>query len=180
MRRHRRQGTRRELISQFDEWAAAYWPRLYACAEKNADEWTDVELLLTDTLRTVARVFSQRPMGEELLFRYAMRCLRNAARQTHRRNRVSRHAESCFGEAQQQHWERMETLHCANSLHATLLELLQQIPDESAALLKMKQWERLTFADIAGRIGVPESTVRRRYEAALALLRNKLKNTDHE
>ncbi len=46
MHHSRSKGTRSELIRRFDEWVAAHWHRLYACAEKNADPWTDVDLLL--------------------------------------------------------------------------------------------------------------------------------------
>ncbi len=175
-----RTGKRTELIHQFYEWATAHWPRLYACAEKNADALTDVDLLLADTLRKVARIFCVRRMSDELLIRYTMRSLRNAARQAYRRNQRRTEAEMRYGEEEiQRHQLNANAPNDNNELITAMLEALQQLPPESAALLKMKQWERLTFAEIAERTGTSESTVRRRYDTAIELLRNKMKTHRH-
>ncbi len=179
MRIFRRAEKRTDLIHQFYEWATAHWPRLYGCAEKNADEQTDVDLLLADTLRKVARVFCSRPMPEELLIRYTMRSLRNAARQAHRRNRLRLDAETRYGAEEERRRRGAETASARSELLTAMLEALQQMPEESAHLLKLKQWEQLTFSDIADRLGMSETTVRRRYEAALELLRNKMKAQCH-
>ncbi len=180
MRIGHRTEKRTELIHQFYEWATAHWPRLYACAEKNADALTDVDLLLADTLRKVARIFCARRMSDELLIRYTMRSLRNAARQAYRRNQRRTEAEMRYGEEEvQRHRLRANTPNGDNELLNAMLEALQQLPPESAALLKMKQWERLTFAEIAVRTGTSESTVRRRYDTAIELLRNKMKTQSH-
>ncbi len=180
MRIFRRAEKRTELIQQFYEWATAHWPRLYGCAEKNADEQTDVDLLLADTLRKVARVFCSRPMAEELLIRYTMRSLRNGARQAHRRNCLRAEAETRYGAEEEQHRQGTESAVARSELLTAMLEALQRMPEESANLLKLKQWEQLTFADMAERLGMSETTVRRRYEAALELLRNKMKAQCHE
>ncbi len=165
-----------ELVSRFDEWVDAHWNRLYACARKNADAGTDVDLLFTDTLRKVARVFAERAMGEELLVRYTMRCLRNAARQAHLRNQRRSEAESRFGEAARQ----QESPHEQEALRASLLDALQRLPEPYGDIVKMRLWDDLGFPDIAQRIGTGARTARRYYEKAIDMLRKRKETRDHE
>ncbi len=176
MRIHRQTANAHELISQFDEWIDRHWNRLYACAEKNADAATDVGLLFTDTLRIVARVYAERPMGEELLVRYTMRCLRNAARQAHLRNQRRSAAETQFGQASCP----QEVSHAANSLAAAMLDELQRLPVRYGSIIKMHLWEDLGFPDIAQRLGTCGRTARRYYKKAIGMLRKRKETRDHE
>ncbi len=167
MHRRRPTGNALTLIRRFDEWVDAHWHRLYACAEKNADAATDVDLLLIDTLRAVARVYSERDMDAELLLRYTMRCLRNAARRAHLGNRRRSEAETGFGESESlRHRE-------PPALQATVLDLLQQLPEPYGTIVKMRLWDELGFEDIAQRIGLGARTARRYYEAAINMLRKR-------
>ncbi len=172
-----RTGKRPELIRQFDEWVAAHWHRLLACAAKNADERTDVSLLLTDTLKKVAGVFCNRSMSEELLIRYTMRCLRNAARQVHHRNLLRSDAETRYGERESLY--NRQSPHGQSELHATLLDVLQQMPEPHGSIVKMRLWEELPFADIAKSLGLHERTTRRYYEAAITMLRTRTEQQSH-
>ncbi len=167
-------GDQTELIRQCDEWIVANRHRLLACARKNADAMTDVDLLLTDTLRKVARVFCRRRMSEELLIRYTMRSLRNAAREAHRRNMLRYKAESQYGRDEWQHQQRSTTPTGQDERHAALREVLRQLPEPYGAVLTMKMWQRMTFADIAQQLGVAESTARRYYESAIELVRKRM------
>ncbi len=156
------------LIRQFDEWIVAHRHRLLACARSHADALTDVDLLLTDTLRRVARVYCRRRMEEEVMVRYTMRCLRNAARDAHRSNQRRREAETHFGQ------ETTTAPSGANERLDALREVLRELPEPYASVLRMKMWQRMTFADIAQQLGVAESTVRRYYEFAIELVRKRM------
>ncbi len=162
------------LIRQFDEWIVAHRHRLLACARSHADALTDVDLLLTDTLRRVARVYCRRRMEEEVMVRYTMRCLRNAARDAHRSNQRRREAETHFGQEETQRLERGASLAGVDARLDALREVLRDLPEPYAGVLRMKMWQRMTFADIAQQLGVAESTVRRYYESAIELVRKRM------
>ncbi len=174
MRHAHQTGDQSELIRQCDEWIVAHRHRLLACARQHADEMTDVDLLLTDTLRKVARVFCRRRMSEELMIRYTMRSLRNGARDIHRRNMLRLKAEDEYGQEEWQRRQQQEATMQENETHATLRDVLQQLPTLYATVLTMKLWQRMTFADIAAQLGVAESTVRRYYESAVNLVRKRM------
>ncbi len=177
MRHTPQTGDPSELIRQCDEWIVAHRHRLLACARQHADALTDVDLLLTDTLRKVARVFCRRRMSEELMVRYTMRSLRNAAREAHRRNMLRNKAETQFGHEEMQHRRQTESPTGQNERLAALREVLQQLPEPYGAVLTMKIWQRMSFADIAQQLGVAESTVRRYYESAIELVRKRMGTT---
>ncbi len=174
MRFGHRTGDQSELIRLCDEWIVAHRHRLLACARQHADEHTDVDLLLSDTLKKVARVFCSRPMTEEVMVRYAMRSLRNAAREMHRSNMRRHKAEEEYRQAEQQHREQCESPMGQNARYAALRELLKQLPEPYGVILTMKLWQRMTFADIARDLGVAESSVRRYYETAIEMVRKRM------
>ncbi len=174
MRSGQQTGDQSALIRQFDEWIVAHRHRLLACARKNADVMTDVDLLLSDTLKKVARVFCRRRMSEELMVRYTMRSLRNAAREAHRSNLRRHRAENRYGQEEEQHRLQGEDPVGQSPRFAALREILQQLPPPYAEVLTLKLWQRMTFADIAQHLGVAESTVRRYYETAIELVRKRM------
>ncbi len=174
MRHSHQTGDQAELIRQCDEWIVAHRHRLLSCARQHADDMTDVDLLLADTLRRVARVFCSRRMSEELMIRYTMRSLRNAARDAHRRNMARHRAEEHYRQEEMLRRQQVESPTGQNELHAALREVLTQLPEPYAGVLKMKLWQRMTFADIAQQLNVAESTVRRYYEAAIELVRKRM------
>ncbi len=174
MRKRQQAGNPEELIRQCDEWIVAHRHRLLACARQHADAQTDVDLLLADTLRKVARVFCSRPMSEELMIRYTMRSLRNAAREMHRSNRRRQRAETHYGQEEALHRHQNESPTGQNEIHADLRDVLQQLPEPYGSILTMKLWQRMTYADISRQLGIAESTLRRYYEHAIELVRKRM------
>ncbi len=169
-------GKQEELIRRCDECLVAHRHRLLACAYHNADAHTDVDLLLADTVRRVARIFCRRQMSEEVLLRYTLRSIRNAARHERLKNRQRYDAECGFGQAEALHHRQpLPTEGEGVPLHQRLTEVLRLLPEPHAAVLRMKLWEELPFTAIAERAGVSESTVRRQYEAAIGMIRKRLK-----
>ncbi len=174
MRHAQQTSDQAELIRQCDEWIVAHRHRLLACARQHADAHTDVDLLLTDTLKKVARVFCRRRMSEELMVRYTMRSLRNGAREAHRRNLLRSRAENQYGQEEMEHKQQTENPMGQDARHAALREILHQLPEPYAAVLTMKLWQRMTFVDIAEQLGVAESSARRYYETAIELVRKRM------
>ncbi len=174
MRHAHQTGDQAELIRQCDEWLVAHRHRLLSCARQHADAMTDVDLLLADTLRRVARVFCSRRMSEELMIRYTMRSIRNAARDARRRNMARYRAEEHYRQEEILRRQQAESPTGQNELHAALREALSQLSEPYAGVLKMRLWQRMTFADIAQQLNVAESTVRRYYEAAIELVRKRM------
>ncbi len=171
MHHARQTGDKDALIRQCDEWIVAHRHRLLACARLHADEMTDVDLLLTDTLRKVARVFCRRPMSEELMIRYTMRSLRNAARDAHRSNMRRCQAEEQYRLQQ----DRQETAHAGQQdAHEALRDILRSLPEPYATVLRLKLWQGMTFAAVAAQLGVAETTARRYYESAIELVRKRM------
>ncbi len=171
MRHPHQTGSQSELTRRCDEWIVAHRHRLLACARQHADDKTDVDLLLTDTLRRVARVFCSRDMSEELMVRYTMRSLRNAAREAHRRNKLRNKAETEYGQEQ---WKQHAAQSGQNETHDALREILRELPEPYASVLNMKLWQQMTFVAIAAQLGVAESTVRRYYESAIELVKRRM------
>ncbi len=146
--------------------------RLLASARKSADDMTDIDLLLSDTMKKVARVYFSRDMSDEALIRYAMRSLRNAAREAHQRNVRRGKAEHIYGQTEECYRQQQMTTTEHTGLHLELREVLRQLPQEEATILTMKVWEKQTFAEIAQRLGLTETTARRRYESAIQRAKN--------
>ncbi len=155
------------LVAQCDKWLTLHWRRLLACARKNADERTDADMLLTDTVRRVARVFCRRPMDEELLIRYTLRSIRRAAQKARRHNLVRSHAEEQYRRDEEQRRGSV-----GHELQRELRDLLQSLPEPFGSVLHLRLWERRSFADLAEHLGTSESSARRLYETAIDMMRN--------
>ncbi len=161
----------RKLRQQCEEIFAAHSACLLACAEKYTDDASDVDLLLSRVLRKVVRVYCHRPMAAELLIRYTLRSIRNAAHDMRRRNIRRKSAEQRFGQEellrhQLQHCEPQDT-----ELLQALRRAVQQLPEPGARVLLLRIWQGLSFAEIARQTGLTESTARRRYEEAIENIR---------
>src|SRR5215217_3301144 len=58
--------------------------------------------------------------------------------------------------------------------HRVLAEAIDCLPREQREVVIMKIWNELTFAEIAGAIGISQNTAASRYRYALATLKNTL------
>ncbi len=157
----------------FDSWVAQHWDALHAGARQHADAWTDADLLLTDTLKKVAGILRTRPMSDELLLRYTLRSIRNAAHRAHRSNLLRLKAENHFGTKVQEQ-QRPSPLERHEQREA-MQRLLKSLREPHASIVRLYLWEDVSFADIALRLGLGERSVRRYYAAALDTLRKKLR-----
>ncbi len=163
---------RNQLLRQCEEWFSVHQHRLLGYARQQADDTTDVELLLVDVMKEVTRIFCKGTLQESAMLPYSMRCIHNAAVTMRRKNIRRREAERKYSD---------EEFHLNPSLESgqdeaddTILKLrraVQELPEELHVVVTLKIWDELSFAQISERLGIPKTTVQRRYLAAIAHMR---------
>ena len=166
---HRR---KKQILQQCEDWFLAHRKRLLAYARQQADSTTDVELLLTDTMKRVFKVFCQGGLPEGDLLPYSMRCIRNAAQAARAQNIRRIEAERCFCDEETRLASLKEDSPTEGA--ATLSALrraVRELPEGLHAVLTLKLWGGLSFEQVARQLGLPKSTVQRRYAAALNRMR---------
>ena len=157
--------------------------RLLAYARLQADEDTDVEVLLSGVIERVAEAVAQGrvPAEEEDLLRYSMRSIRHDAIRASRRNSHRREAEQQFYAAgvptpAAEHPCMVESDAAARA--QLLRRAIRLLPAEHAELIHLHIWQELSIAEIARRLGTPESTIRSRYTVALRTMKSYLSTVD--
>ena len=169
------------LRQQCREWFLAHRHRLLAYARQQADSMTDVELLLSETCRSVAQVFCRGGLPEPELLPYALRSIYHAAARQRARNRRRVDTEQAYARAEEplRPVPGAELDSGLEDVHVTLRALLRRLPPELAEVLTLRIWEELSFAEIGRRLGLPESTVRARHAGALQKMRTMLAEHNH-
>ena len=164
-------------------WFRASMHRLLAYARLQADDDTDVEVLLSGVIERVAEAVAQGrlPAEEEDLLRYSMRSIRHDAIRTGRRNNHRREAEQQYF-AEGAHTPVAEHP-CVRGADAAdraqhLRRAIRQLPAAQAELINLHIWEDMTLAEIARRQNTPESTIRSRYIVALRTMKSFLSTVD--
>ena len=164
-------------------WFRASMHRLLAYARLQADDDTDVEVLLSGVIERVAEAVAQGrlPAEEEDMLRYSMRSIRHDAIRANRRNSHRREAEQqYFAEggptpsAEHPYMSRADA--AARARH--LRRAVRQLPAEQAELINLHIWEDLSLAEVARRLSTPESTIRSRYIVALRTMKSFLSTVD--
>lgn len=156
---------------QCRSWFHAVRHRLYLYARRRADSSADVELLLSRTLERVAEaVYHGRVSAdEESLLPYTLRALSNEAMKMSMAESRRRRAEARYSSRQPMASAPATTP--AEDSHLRLSTLLSRLPEKQAEVVTLHLWEDLSFAEIGRMLGVGESTVRARYDAALRKLK---------
>lgn len=152
---------------QCRSWFLAARHRLYLYARRRADSSADVELLLSRTLERVAEaVYQGRVSAEEKsLLPYTLRALANEAMKMNMADSRRRRAEARYSSHRSA--ESAPDPLPAEDTHRRLSSLLSRLPEKQAEVVTLHLWEDLSFAEIGRMLGVGESTVRARYDAAL-------------
>lgn len=156
---------------QCRSWFHASRHRLYLYARRRAGSTTDVELLLSRTLERVAEaVYRGRVAPEEdSLLPYTLRALSNEAMKMGMADSRRRRAEACYSSNQSA--EVMPVTASDSDTGRSLSALLSRLPEKQAEVVILHLWEERSFAEIGRMLGVGESTVRARYDAALRKLK---------
>ena len=150
--------------------------RLYAYALRKAGRSADVELLLSRTLERVADAVyhGHVPPEEESLLPYTLRALSNEAIKMGLVERRRRDAESVYGNSLPNREPESSRLH--TDIRNKLSAFVASLPEKQAEVVTLHIWEDLSFAEIGRLLGVGESTVRMRYEAALRKMKQMMKD----
>ncbi len=163
---------RKQLQQQCEEWFSVHQHRLLAYARQQADEATDVELLLMDVMREVTRIFCRGTLPESAMLPYSMRCIHNAAATLRKKNIRRREAERKYSDEELRQAQILD--HQQDEADDTILKLrraVQELPEELYVVVTLRMWDELSFAQISTRLGIPKTTVQRRYLAAISLMR---------
>lgn len=156
---------------QCRSWFHVVRHRLYLYARRRADSSADVELLLSRTLERVAdAVYHGRVAAdEESLLPYTLRALTNEAMKMSMADSRRRRAEARYSSLQP--LASAPATSSAADTHLRLSVLLSRLPEKQAEVVTLHLWEDRSFAEIGRMLGVGESTVRARYDAALRKLK---------
>jgi RNA polymerase sigma-70 factor (ECF subfamily) len=102
---------------------------------------------------------------------FVFACVRNCALDCQRsqRRQVDREQHAARAEAEPQFCRAED-----NERRAAIETALRELPSEQSAVLVMKIWGGLTFAQIAAALEIPPNTATSRYRYALARLREAL------
>ena len=152
--------------------------RLLAYARLQVDAETDVEMLLSGVMQRVAEAAAQGrvPATEADLLPYTMRAIWHDALRVGQRNLARREAERRYAEddatAAESHPHLQQVEHAERA--DRLREALRHLSPEQAEPVMLHIWEELSFAEIARRLALPESTVRSRYLVALRAMKSYL------
>lgn len=152
--------------------------RLLAYARLQVDAETDVEMLLSGVMQRVAEAAAQGrvPVTEEDLLPYTMRAIWHDALRLRQRNQTRREAERRYAEegaaTAEVHPQLQYEAHAERA--DRLREALRLLTPEQAEPVMLHIWEALSFAEIARRLALPESTVRSRYLVALRAMKSYL------
>ena len=168
-----------QLLQQCTEWFAAHHVRLVTYARQQADSSTDVELLVMTTVTQVTRALCEGRVSTDDLLPYTLRSLFNAAARLREQNLRRYRTEQCYGG---QLSSLPEHPACADTTpddrRLQLRRAVRELPPELATVVTLRIWDELTFPDMAVRLGLPESTLRSRYTAALKRIKSKISTDD--
>ncbi len=155
---------------RFETWLRGAHAQLLRYARVFADAEHEAESILSDALAGVMPAFYAGRVEEAALLPYMLRAIKNAAfkenRQKERRHTREQHYE--LPETSCEH----EILGAVLSDERALIEAaLSRLPEKYARILRLVFWDGLSLADISRLHELPKSTVRYRYERALAQLK---------
>ncbi len=157
-------------------WFRTVRHRLYLYALRRAGQAADVELLLSRTLERVAdAVYHGRlPVNEESLLPYTLRALSNEVIKMGLTEHRRLQAEARYSHSLPTH--AASASHTSSDLQQKLADCVALLPENQAEVVTLHIWQELSFAEIGRMLGVGESTVRMRYEAALRKMKQMVKD----
>lgn len=161
---------------QCRSWFRTVRHRLYLYALRRAGQTADVELLLSRTLERVADAVYHRRVSadEKSLLPYTLRALSNEAIKMGLTERRRLHAEARYTNTLPTH--AVSSSHSSSDLQQKLADCVALLPENQAEVVMLHIWQDLSFAEIGRMLGVGESTVRMRYEAALRKMKQMVKD----
>ncbi len=156
-----------QLRQKLSEWFLAYRHLLLAYTQRHVDGVTDAEHLLSVVLKKVVKVVDKGNLPEQAWLPYTYTAIRHEAIRFRYKNAKRLATELQYGEKS----EAVEFRFPVSDEQEQIRNLLDSLPPLNQCIIRMKIWDELPIAEIARQLGMPESTVRARYQAALNQLR---------
>lgn len=162
-----------QLRRKCREWFLASGRALLSFARQQVDSETDAELLVAEVVQKVMQVFLAGKVQQEEMTPYTLRALHNGAIDKRRKNQTRRKAERRFCEEEDER-NQLADPSLSEGLtdeHLLLRRALRQMPEDLAAVITLRIWEELSFAEMAKILNMPETNVRRKYRKGIAVLK---------
>lgn len=165
-----------QLRQQCREWFLVSRHALLGYVRQQVDSATDVELLLEDVARKVTQAVAAGRVPPEDIAPYTFRSLYHKAAELRRQNTHRMETERRYYEEETRHGaeEQQANLCPLEDKHILARKALQSLPQELGAVLTLRLWDELTFPEIAAKLRMSESMVRRRYEKGITMLKERL------
>lgn len=165
-----------DLRQKCREWFLSSKDRLLTYARLHADSKTDVELLLSSVTQEVVKKIISGEREFDDIEPYTLKALRNKAATLCSRNKHREDIEKkyCEEEALHRQISSNDGLSKLEDKHIIARNELRNLPEDIATIVTLRYWGDFTFAQIADKISLPETSVRRKYEKGIQQLKNKL------
>jgi RNA polymerase sigma-70 factor, ECF subfamily len=151
-------------------WIQEYAPRLLLFARQQTRAEADAQDLVQEAiLEAVKRQGDGTPPPPALVFATIRRRAVDLARSEGRR--ATRELAACGSAAEPWFDTAVEDREQARLIQ----EAMSRLPENYRAVLTLKLWGELTFAEIAGTLGIPPNTAASRYRYALEQMRKLVK-----
>ncbi len=160
---------RPDLAQLYDSHAAALFAFLLNVTRSEADSCDalqDVFVKLAERPQRLAGVREMRPFLLRLAHCAAIDAHRRRATRDAAAERAAFEPVALFAEADDPDTE---------AFRAALAEAFAELPGEQRAVVHLKLWEGLTFAEIADALGIPANTAASRYRYGLDKLQTHLR-----
>lgn len=167
-----------DLRQKCREWFLSSKDRLLTYARLHDDSKTDVELLLSSVTQEVVKQIISGKREFDDIEPYTLTALRNKAATLCSQNEHRRKLEKSYSEKEAIHHQitSNDGLSKLEDKHIIARNELRNLPEDIATIVTLRHWGDLTFAEIADKLSLPETSVRRKYEKGLQQLKNKLNN----
>ncbi len=159
-------------VGAFEALYRTYWPRLYAFAFRYIHSKEDAEEVAQDVFFRIWRGRADWvPAGAVRNYLYL--AVRNAARDRLERAAVARRWVGRLGQVATA--SEIQTNLEAAELVATVERALAELPPKRSAVCRLRLIDGLSYAQIAGRLGVSQKTVETQLARGLKFLRDQIR-----
>lgn len=166
------------LRQQCREWFLASRHALLGYARQQVDGMTDVELLVEDVARRVTQAIVAGRVSPEDITPYTLRALHNAAldwrKKNARRVQTERRYSADFYDAAAAPSEQADARSGLEDAHILACRALRNLPEDLYIVVSLRLWENWTFAAIAEKLHLSESSARRRFDKGIAIIKERL------
>jgi RNA polymerase sigma-70 factor, ECF subfamily len=173
--------TGRNRLKEFENVITEFQEQLYRFAFFRTGSLADAQDIVQDVFIKLYQLNGQLSSVNNIRY-YLFRSISNACIDYHRKNKKYQFEtleQAKISENVQE--ENSQQLLLAEE-YKRLGDLLKDLPDEQAETIRLHIWDEMSFADIAGFMEVPVTTVKSRFKYGIDKLKSKIdkiKETDY-